>query len=140
MRASLPDLLEDPPDAWGADHADELLSLVIAGTKTGTAMSLWECEMTGEAIPPLGDYSIILDGSGRPAAIIQTTRIDTVPFGDVDADHAHAEGEDDRTLATWRNIHEQYWRTHSPTGFAWDMPVVCERFIHPAPLAFESHR
>lgn len=144
-RASLPDLPEDPPGAWAfgatADHADELLSLVLAGTKTGTALSLGECELTGEAIPRAGDYSIILDGSGRPAAIIQTTRIDIVPFGDVDADHAHAEGEDDRTLSAWRDIHERYWRTYSPAGFAWDMPVVCERFtlIHPAPETAEVH-
>lgn len=144
-RASLPDLPEDPPGAWAfgatADHADELLSLVLAGVKTGTAMSLRECELTGEAIPRAGDYSIILDGSGRPAAIIQTTRIDIVPFGDVDADHAHAEGEDDRTLSAWRDIHERYWRTYSPAGFACDMPVVCERFtlIHPAPETAEVH-
>ena len=49
------------------------------------------------------------------------------------AEHARAEGEGDRTLAAWRQIHERFWTEHSHGGFAADMLVVCERFrlIHP---------
>lgn len=74
--------------------------------------------------------NIILDGRGRPRALIETTEVEIVPFGEVTAAHAYAEGEGDRTLEHWRRSHEQYWRMYSesPRGFEPDMPVVCERF------------
>lgn len=136
-RLAVPELAgwsDDPPAAWafGATpaHADELLGLVLSGVKTGTASSLWDYEHAGDPIPEVGELSIILDGRGAPRAVIETTAVRVVPFGDVDADHAWSEGEGDRSLTTWREIHERYWRAHSesPRGFAPDMPVVCERF------------
>ncbi|GAA5207144.1 ASCH domain-containing protein [Microbacterium kyungheense] len=138
-RAENPGLPEKVPEAWafGATpaHADGLLALVVAGVKTGTASSLWDLDATGEPLPRVGDFSIILDGAGAPAAVIETTAIEIVPFDQVGAEHAHAEGEGDRSLAAWRDIHERFWRDHSenPRGFEPDMPVVCERFrlVHP---------
>lgn len=130
----MPELPETPPEAWafGAtpEHADELLALVLAGIKVGTASSLWDYEESGDPLPVVGELSIILDGSGAPRAVIETTAIDIVPFDEVDEAHAYAEGEDDRTLAQWREVHERYWRQHSenPRGYAPDMPVICERF------------
>ena len=134
VRAVHPDLPEHTPLAWafGATpaHADSLLALVLAGTKTGTASSLWDYEGTGDPLPEEGELSIILDGSGAPRAVIETLSLETVPFDEVSTEHAHAEGEGDRTLAHWREAHEQFWREHSenPRGFAPDMPVLCERF------------
>lgn len=123
-----------PPEAWafGAtpEHADGLLSLVLEGTKTGTASPLWEYEEENDPVPGVGELSIILDGRGRPCALIETTAVTIVPFDEVTEEHARSEGEGDRTLAAWRQIHERYWRRYSTSsrGFAPDMPVVCERF------------
>lgn len=133
--ASLPSVV---PEAWafGATpaQADDLLALVLEGVKTGTASSLRDYEADAEPIPAEGDVSIVLDGDGDPRAVLEVTAVDVVPFRDVTPAHARAEGEDDRTLASWRRIHETFWRTHSPRGFAPDMPVVCERFrvVHAA--------
>lgn len=140
VREDAPTLPEAVPGAWafGAtpEHADALLALVLEGTKTGTASTLWDYEATGDPQPYLGEFSIILDGSGVPRAVIETIELATVPFEAVTAEHAHAEGEGDRTLDYWRASHERYWREYSenPRGFAPDMPVICERFrlIHPA--------
>ncbi|WP_243408794.1 ASCH domain-containing protein [Microbacterium sp. TPD7012] len=139
-RTALPELPETPPEAWGFGatpwQADELLALVLAGLKDGTASSLWDYEANGDPLPAVGEMSIILDGSGAPRAVIETTAVEIVPFDEVDEVHASAEGEGDRTLAHWREVHEQYWREHSENarGYAPDMPVVCERFrlIHAA--------
>ncbi|MFE1085049.1 ASCH domain-containing protein [Brevibacterium sediminis] len=132
VRARSPDLPEAMPEAWafGAtpEHADDLLALVLAGTKTGTASALWDIEADDESVPEVGELSIILDGRGRPRALIETTAIDIVPFCEVTAEHAHSEGEGDRTLAAWREIHERFWQEHGRRGFAPEMPVVCERF------------
>ena len=122
------------PEAWpfGATpaHADELLALVLTGIKTGTASAVWEYEDGDEPMPQGGELSIILDGSGEPRAVIRTTALEIVPFDRVSAEHAHSEGEGDRTLASWREAHERYWRRYSgsPRGFAPDMPILCERF------------
>ncbi|WP_193597337.1 ASCH domain-containing protein [Microbacterium sp. YJN-G] len=140
IRASIPSLPAEVPEAWafGATpaHADGLLDLVLSGVKTGTASSVWDYEASGDPMPEVGDLSIILDGRGTPRAVIRTTSLRTVPFSEVDEEHAHAEGEGDRTLAAWREIHERFWRNHSedPRGWAPDMPVLCERFelVHPA--------
>ncbi|WGP05133.1 ASCH domain-containing protein [Bacillus subtilis] len=131
-RRQNPDLPEAMPEAWafGAtpEHADDLLALVLAGTKTGTASALWDIEADDESVPEVGELSIILDGRGRPRALIETTAIDIVPFSGVTAEHAHSEGEGDRTLAAWSEIHERFWSEHGQRGFSPDMPVVCERF------------
>jgi histidinol-phosphate aminotransferase len=135
VRDVKPELPEAVPEAWafGAtpEHADELLALVLAGTKTSTASSLWDFEATGEAMPREGEHSILLDGAGEPRAVIETTQVRIRPFDEVDARHAHAEGEGDRTLAHWRAVHERFWREYSenPRGFEPDMPVVCEAFV-----------
>lgn len=140
VRAAHPELPSAVPEAWafGATpaHADELLELVLAGVKTGTASSIWDYEATGDPLPTVGELSVILDGAGMPRAVLETTSLQTVPFDQVSAEHAHAEGEGDRTLAYWREVHERFWREYSegPRGFAPDMPVLCERFrlVHAA--------
>ncbi|MBD8869404.1 ASCH domain-containing protein [Nocardioides sp. MJB4] len=123
-----------PPPAWsfGAtpEVADELLTLVLAGTKTATASARWDYDAEDEPLPQPGALSIILDGSGHPRALIETTEVAVVPFAEVDEEHAHLEGEDDRTLASWREVHQRFFTDLAAPGHAFtsDMPVVLERF------------
>lgn len=122
------------PPAWSfgatAEHADELLQLVLDGTKTATASALWDYEAEGEELPAVGTLGIVTDSGGVPRALLVTTRVRTVPFDEVDEAHAHAEGEQDRTLASWREIHQQFFGEHPShdRGFVPDMPVVLEEF------------
>ncbi|WGD37385.1 ASCH domain-containing protein [Lysinibacter sp. HNR] len=146
-RKTLSNLPEDIPETWafGAtpEHADGLLKLVLEGTKTGTASALWDYEHSGDTIPVVGEYSMILDGRGTPRALIEITSVDIVAFNEVSEEHAHAEGEGDRSLASWREAHEHFWRNYSenPRGYEPDMPVVCERFrvLYPLHSELESH-
>jgi uncharacterized protein YhfF len=123
-----------PPPSWafGAtpEHADGLLELVLAGTKTATSSALWDFDAENEPVPERGTLSIILDGEGRPRALIATTDVRTVPFDEVDAEHAWLEGEGDRSLEHWRDVHERFFTQHASHdhGFTRDMPVVLERF------------
>ncbi len=124
--------LAPPAWAFGAtpEQADELIALVLDGTKTATASAQWDYDHEGEAIPRVGDLSIVLDGSEQPRALIEVTHVDVVPFEDVDDDHARAEGEGDRTLDHWRSVHETFFTDHADhdRGFSSSMPVVLERF------------
>jgi uncharacterized protein YhfF len=123
-----------PPPAWAfgasAGQADELLQLVLDGTKTATAGALWDFEAEDEALPEVGSLSILVDGRGHPRALITITAVEVVPFDEVGEEHAFLEGEGDRSLAHWREVHEQFFTeaaTHG-RGFRPDMPVVLERF------------
>lgn len=104
--------------------ADELLTLVLAGTKTAT------CDAVGsfsgaEPMPVVGRHDVVLDGKGRPACAIETVEVTLRRFDEVDERFAADEGEGERTLAYWRRVHEDYFRRHG--NFAEDMMLVCER-------------
>lgn len=124
--------LRPPAWAFGAtpEQADELLSLVLSGTKTATAGALWDYEAEGEELPTPGELSIVTDGRGVPYALIVTTQVEIVPFDEVSAEHAYLEGEGDRSLATWREVHKRFFTEHAVhgRGFSGDMPVVLQRF------------
>ncbi len=111
--------------------ADSLLELVLQGKKTATSMSLWELEHQGKPLWNVGDESIVLDGSGAPRCIIQTTELRIIPFQQVDAQFAHDYGEGDRTLTWWR---KEIWAYYVEECHRFgkqateDMPLICERF------------
>ena len=122
-----------PPVAWAfGDNpvlADELLALVLAGTKTGTSSALVDYDAEDTPVPAVGELSIILDGAGHPAALIRTTDVQVVGFDEVDADFAAAEGEGDRSLASWRAEHTTYFlRTCELDALPADFQLVTERF------------
>lgn len=120
------------PDAFAfgatAEQADCLLALVVDGVKTATSSSFVEYEYDGVPLPRQGDISIVTSSFGEPRAVILTTTVQVVPFQNVSAQHAVREGEGDKSLANWRAVHEEFWRSSSRSGFAIDMPVVCEEF------------
>lgn len=122
------------PQAWAfgstPEMADELLRLVLDGTKTATSSALWDYEAEDEEIPTRGELSILLDGREHPRALIVTTEVEVRPFDEVGPEHAAAEGEGDRSLAHWREVHERFFTTYAAhgRGFAHDMPVVLESF------------
>ncbi|MCB2174834.1 MAG: ASCH domain-containing protein [Actinomycetales bacterium] len=138
----VPGTLVPPAFAFGDDPvlADALLELVLAGVKTATSTALVELESSGEPMPVVGDLSIVLDGGGHPRALLRTTSVRLVRFADVDAEHAAAEGEDDRTLESWRREHERYWRRVLPrfgAEFSPDLELVLERFELRFPTAWD---
>ena len=118
-------------DAFGdtPEMHDELLALVLSGTKQATASlarhyAEWE-------LPEPGDLTLITDGSGAPACVIRTTQVDIMPVREVDAEFAWAEGEGDRSYEYWITEHRKFWQREAEReGFDYsdDLDVVCERF------------
>ncbi|GMA07753.1 RNA-binding protein [Tetragenococcus halophilus subsp. flandriensis] len=109
---------------------DELAELVIKGYKTATT-SAYDLYETGEKIPEVGEYNIILDGNHQAACITQTEVVEVVPFNLVSAEHAYHEGEGDRTLSYWRKVHEDFFKreyTDANKIFSEDIPCLCEVF------------
>jgi len=111
--------------------ANQLAALVLAGTKRATAGLAWSFESSGKPLPKRGDLSVVTDWQGKPLCVIETTRVEFVPFEEVSAEFAATEGEGDKSLHYWREAHWAYLgRECARIGRAPDqrMPVVCERF------------
>ncbi|GAA2042272.1 hypothetical protein GCM10009819_30810 [Agromyces tropicus] len=125
----------EPPsvEVFG-DHpelTDELLALVLDGTKRATASLVAEFRHEGQPLPRVGSHWIACDSAGRPRAVIRSTELRIGPFASVDAAFAYDEGEGDRTLASWRHEHRRYWQRVCPgIGVEWHdgLDVVFERF------------
>lgn len=96
-------------DIWkfcgGGVAADELANLVLAGIKTATSSTKLAYKLDDENLPEVGTYSVILFDTGEAACIIRDIKVSVVPFNQVSADHAFKEGEDNRSLNKWREVH-----------------------------------
>lgn len=119
-----------PPPAWSfgddPEQADRLLSLVLDGTKTATASLASDYDAEGAPLPEPGTLGIVTDGSGTPRVLLATTEVRVVSFAEVDEEHAWLEGEADRSLASWRADHAQFFGCSVDEAPGPD--VVLERF------------
>lgn len=119
-------------DAWAfGDDADLLADLVVRGEKTATASAYVLYELEGEPLPKAEEYSVVLDSKENAVCIIQTKKVSVVPFSSVTAEHAYKEGEGDKSLSYWREVHEQFFREElEKVGleFTPELLVVCEEF------------
>lgn len=101
--------------------ADELLALVLAGRKTATCWPVRDGQQTH-----VGKRMVALDGQGRPRALLETLELSQRRFDEVDASFAFDEGEGDRSLAYWRDVHRDCFTRID--RYAPAMPLWCERF------------
>ena len=120
-------------EAWAfGDDADLLADLVNQGIKTATAsLHMWY-DLENEPLPQEGEYSVILDSREQAVCVIRCTKVSVFPFCEVDSEHAFREGEGDRSLSYWRQVHERFFSEELKTigkAFAESMDVVCEEFI-----------
>jgi uncharacterized protein YhfF len=109
--------------------ADEGVALILDGIKTGTSSAYWH--YPDGRIPFVGALSVLLDGSGRARAVLQTEEVEVKPFGAVNADFAFAYGEGDRTLDWFRSEIGAWYRGEAARhgkSFSDDTPIICERF------------
>ncbi|MBG82918.1 MAG: ASCH domain-containing protein [Phycisphaerae bacterium] len=117
---------------------DQLLALVLAGTKTATCTDLWSWEKEQDSPIEPSMLTLALDGSGTPRCIIETIKVQQTTYENVTAEFARAEGEhepldlpDEQVLQNWRTYHWAYYSRvlpaigHEPSL---DMPVLCEHF------------
>ena len=94
---------------------------MLAGKKRATCWAAGEGPKT-----QVGKQWVVLDGGGVPLAVIETVELTQRRFDEVDEAFAFDEGEDDRTLASWRQAHRNYFGRQGT--FAPDMLLYCERF------------
>ena len=106
------------------------------GTKTATASAFPLYEQEGGELPKAGQYSVILDSNDNAVCVIRTETVFVVPFCDVEERQAWKEGEGDRSLAYWREVHKRFFtECMSEAGLQFEdtMNVVCEEFVRVYP-------
>ena len=119
-------------DAWqfGAE-ADLLAKLVLEGTKTATASAYDLYAVDNDPLPEVGSYDVILDGQEQAVCIIKIIKVSIVPFKDVSAEHAWKEGEGDKSLDYWRDVHQKFFTQcfdECDLTFTTDSRIVLEEF------------
>jgi uncharacterized protein YhfF len=137
-----PDLTDKRYISWHFElteaAAEKLVGLVLAGQKRGTASCLWALLHDGDAVPQVGDLSIVTSWDGTARCVIQTTGVDIVPYEEVTAEFARQEGEGDGSLEYWQRVHIPFFTAECQRigrEFVPGMPVVCEAFAVVFPLA-----
>jgi uncharacterized protein YhfF len=90
---------------------DALVAAILSGRKVSTTSLCLEYEIEGAALPVPGQRTRVVDSTNQPIAVIETTRVDVVPLGDVDIEHALDEGEGFTSVAEWRAGHEKFWHS-----------------------------
>ena len=111
--------------------ANKLGDLVLQGRKRATASLLWAYETNNSPIPKVGDLSVVINWQKEPLCIIETTRVEIVPYEDVSEAFAAVEGEGDGSLRHWREVHWSYFsRECQSLGKepSLRMPIICECF------------
>jgi uncharacterized protein YhfF len=103
------------------EMADRLLGCVIDGNKHATCWSIVDGQQS-----EIGKRMVVLDGCGKPRAVIETVELQQRRFRDVDLQFALDEGEGDETLEQWREGHRAYFERNG--GFDPEMMLWCERF------------
>ena len=119
-------------EAWAfGDAPDALAELTARGIKTATSSAYELYAIEGEALPRVGEYSVILNSKEEAVCIVKTTAVSVVPFDEVTALHAWKEGEDDRSLQNWRRVHREFFTRELSAlqrAFSEKTLVVCEEF------------
>ncbi|WP_197077815.1 ASCH domain-containing protein [Actinobaculum suis] len=119
--------LRPPAFAFGGteEMADELAQLVVDGKKTVTSSLRETYTAEGEELPQAGELAIVTDGRGVPRALIAITKVEVIPFREVDAEIAHSEGEGDLSLEYWQRVHAEFFAAEAAeVGIEFD-PETC---------------
>jgi uncharacterized protein YhfF len=113
---------------------DRLVSAVLAGEKVATSSLLAQYEDEGEPLPIAGECRAMIDSEGEVVALVELVEVSVIRLGDADERLARDEGEGFRSVAEWREAHEDFWRgeivpeLRHPRALDDDTEVVVERF------------
>lgn len=131
-------LIGDEIDAWAFGVEPDLLAdLVFKGEKTATALAYDLYVLEDEPLPQVGTFDIILDSQNQSVCIVEITKVSVELFNQVSAQHAFKEGEGDKSLAYWRQVHEDFFRDclgEAGLTFTPESKVVLEEFRKVYPL------
>ena len=102
------------------ETADELFELVIRGEKTATSYLYTDDQNE------LG-FSILTNWDESKKALLLTNKVYVIPFDKVTRQHAFKEGEGDKSLKHWKEIHKNFFNLDK-IEFNKNSKIICEEF------------
>lgn len=88
---------------------ENLVNLVLHGSKRATAGLLHDYAKEGEPVEHLGELLAMVDNTGLHVGTLRVTRVEVLRFADVPDEFALAEAEGDLNAADFRASHTAYW-------------------------------
>ena len=112
--------------------ANRLAKLILNGKKkAGSGLYVWYEEANAD-LPKIGTKSIVTNFDGKAQAIIEVTKVDTIPFNQISKNYTELDmGTKIEPLKKWKEAHWNFFASameqsgKKPTE---EMLVVCERF------------
>lgn len=98
--------------AGNETNADLLLQLYLDRKKSAGSSLARDYESSGEPLPTVGGYWMILDSKLNPRCIVRTIRVEIHPFDKVPQYVAQAEGEGDLSLVYWKSAHAEFFQPY----------------------------
>lgn len=121
-------------DSFHNNEADakRLADLIVSGKKQAGSMLYFFFEEANADLPAIGTKSIVTDFDGKARAIIEITKVDTIPFNQIPAAYAALDmGTDIESLKKWKKAHWDFFAPameqsgKKPTE---EMLIVCTWF------------
>ena len=116
---------------------DLLAELVFKGEKTATASAYDLYAVEDEPLPQEGTFDVVLDSRDQAVCIVEITKVSVQPFIKCQLTMPTREGEGDKSLAYWRQVHEDFFKDclgEAGLTFTPDSKVVLEEFRKVYPL------
>ena len=88
--------------------ASEISRLVLDDVKTATGSPLWSYQADSKPVPQVGDFWIVIDGTGEPVCVVRTFDVRIIAFDEMPEDYALWGGEGDLSMEFWRRIYWEY--------------------------------
>ncbi len=107
--------------------ADELFDLVLSESKTATSY-LYD---KNDSDNYNQGFSVLTNWDKSKRVILETTKVYKTTFNKVTKEHAFKEGESDRTLKSWKEIHKPFFENElklKNLTFTNNCELVCEEF------------
>lgn len=135
LRDHLEDVFHEVPKVYhfcdNEKDANTCVKLVKKGIKRATSDSLLGLQYRNEPLPKIGDFTVVTNWEGKAQCIIETTKVILRPYFSIDEEFARLEGEGDKTLAYWKEVHWDYY-TRELEEFERlpreSMIIVCQEF------------
>jgi len=112
--------------------ANRLAELTVHGKKKASSGLYILYKQYNVDLPKVGNKQIITDFDGKAKAIIETKRVDTIPFNKITKEYAELDmGTNIEPLEKWKKAHWDFFESfmkesgEKPTE---DMLIVCQRF------------
>ncbi|XMO87582.1 ASCH domain-containing protein [Algibacter sp. AS12] len=112
--------------------ANRLAELIInRKKKASSGLYIWYKEANAD-LPKIGTKLIVTDFDGKARAIIETKKVDTIPFNQISKDYAELDmGTNIEPLEKWKKAHWEFFANaleQNGQKSTDEMLVVCERF------------